>query len=128
MLRSLTPEEMHRYEIFRRSALNANEVKQVCIVPCHSGFISLDFLSRRCYIHIAQTISESCYISQCLAHPNIPIFPNTQVMSSVLGPSAKISRAMLISMRGITKIFVGQLVETGTEYRAGFCLPDVDSS
>ena len=37
-----------------------------------------------------------------------------QVMASVLGPSAKISRAMLISMRGITKIFVGQLVETGT--------------
>jgi hypothetical protein len=34
----------------------------------------------------------------------------------MLGPSAKITRKMLICARGVAKVFVGQLIETGFHF------------
>lgn len=95
ILERLTPEQMNRYECFRRSALSRPNVKRV-----------------RASVHVEARVHQQTIDS----HPRasrltIPCPAPAQIMQGMVNTT--VTQPMAIVMAGIAKLYVGDLVEGG---------------
>lgn len=93
VLKLLTEDQLDRYEAFRRSSLSKISMKKVCVAPCQSGQKAPPTAA----VHTSSEWLIDSVVAQLLHNATgHPPNPNTTIV-----------------MCGITKLFVGDLIETG---------------